>query len=86
MTIDVVQFKNGKYGIRKRSFFDKLFGRGGLFKDFKPYLTHWRKPSDPYFKDCQMSSIDEIKDHLNKIRNDYVFLSFTVKEIFNPTK
>ena len=80
--IDIVQFKNGKYGIRKRSFLDRLFGRGGVFKDFRPILTNWRKPLDPYFKDCQTESIDEIKDYLNRITNNYVSLSFSVKEIF----
>lgn len=70
--MEIVQFKNGKYGIRRRTWLEKLFNKGGSFKDFKPILKKWRKPDDKFFHDCQTESLDEIKEWLIKTKNEYV--------------
>lgn len=70
--MEIVQFKNGKYGIRKRHFLERLFDYGGSFKDFRPYEKQWRKASDHFFHDCQMESLEEVQHWLLKRRNDYV--------------
>jgi len=70
--MEIVKFKDGKFGIRKRNFIQRLLNKGGVFKDFNPVLTHWRKPCDRYFKDCQMDSEQEVKEWLEKCKNDWV--------------
>lgn len=65
--MEIVKFKNGKYGIRKRNLFDKLFKREGLFRDFKPFSIKWRKSDDKYFEDCQLESFDEVVNYFNNI-------------------
>ena len=73
--MEIVKFKNGKFGIRKRDFLERLFNLTGVFRDFKPTdlgLVIWRKPSDKYFIDCQVDNIDEAKDMYQRIKGDIV--------------
>ena len=65
--MEVVQFKNGKYGIRKKNLFDKLFKREGSFSDFRSSSINWRKSDDKYFRDCQLDSFEEVINHFNNI-------------------
>lgn len=46
-SIKVVQFENGKFGIRKGRFFHS-------FLDFDDYPNHhhWRRPGNTYFLSC----------------------------------
>lgn len=71
-TMDIVQFKNGKYGIRKRNWFQRVFNKGGSFYDFRPALFKWRKQYDNFFHDCQLESVDEVKECLLKLKSNYV--------------
>ena len=66
--MEIVKFKNGKYGIRKRSLWDRLFKKEGVFRDFKPQIYKWRKSDDSYFYDCQLDSFDEVVNIFNNIR------------------
>ena len=65
--MEIVRFKNGKYGIRKRNLFYKLFQKEGLFRDFKGFSIKWRESDDKYFADCQLDSLDEVVNHFNNI-------------------
>jgi len=58
--MEIVQFKNGKYGIRKRNLFHKIFKKEGVFKNFRPIIIQWRRSDDDFFKDCQLESIDSV--------------------------
>lgn len=58
--MEIVQFKNGKYGIRKRNLSHKIFKKEGVFKDFCPIITQWRTSDDEFFKDCQLESLDRV--------------------------
>ena len=73
--MEIVKFKNGKFGIRKRTFFDKLFYRQGTFRDFHPTLsgtTLWRNPSNRFFYDCQTYNIDEARELFYRLNDDVV--------------
>lgn len=70
--MEIVMFKNGKYGIRKRTWFDKLFGLEGKFRDFKPILTKWRRSDCKYFHDCQLDSLEKVKEQFEIIKNGVV--------------
>lgn len=59
--MEIVQFKNGKYGIRKQSFLDKLFKREGVFWDFERTLFPWKKSSFHYFGCCQLDTLEEVE-------------------------
>lgn len=73
MELEIVKFKNGMYGIRKRTWIDVLFGREGSFRDFKPSpYTTWRKQSDRYFDDCQLATKEAANDWLLRISGKYV--------------
>ncbi len=58
--MDIVKFRNGKYGIRKRSLWDKIFGNEGVFRDFNRIIIRWRKFDDSYFYDCQLDTLVEV--------------------------
>lgn len=66
--MEIVKFKNGKYGIRKRDFLDKLFNAEGLFRDFNPSAVKWRNSDDTYFSDCQLDSFDEVVKVFNQLK------------------
>ena len=70
--IEIVKFKNGKYGIRKRNFIQKIFNLEGVFRDFKPFLYYWRTPSNPYFDHCELDTIEEVNDFFNRMNGDFV--------------
>jgi hypothetical protein len=74
MSLYIVKFVNGKYGIMRRTFWDKIFKRNGLFRDFKPATTFgiWRTHVDFYFKDCQLDTIEQAKEQLSNLVNGYV--------------
>jgi hypothetical protein len=65
--MEIVKFKNGKYGIRKRTLIQKVFNKEGVFRDFKPYLIYWRSSDNSYFKDCQLDSFEEAVEKFNNI-------------------
>jgi hypothetical protein len=70
--MQLVKFKNGKYGIRKRNLFDKIFKREGLFRDFNPILVEWRSSSDRYFEHCQLYSFEEVVNIFNNINSGVI--------------
>ena len=57
MKYEIVKFSNGKFGLRRRSFIDRLFNLQGRFKDFKSVIYHWRKPTESFFKNCQTDDL-----------------------------
>lgn len=65
--MELVKFKNGKYGIRKRNLFNKIFKNEGVFFDFRPQTCRWRKSDDKYFNDCQLDSVEETAKYFNNI-------------------
>lgn len=65
--MEIVKFKNGKFGIRKRNLFHKLLNKEGLFRDFRPHLIKWRASDSKHFDDCQLDSIHETLNYFNNI-------------------
>jgi len=70
--MEIVKFKNGKFGIRKRNLYETIFNVGGVCKDFKPCLFQWRKSGDKHFEDCQLDTIEQARTQLSLLQNDFV--------------
>lgn len=67
----IVQFSNGKYGIRKGLFFKK-------YLDFYPMECNiWRKKTDRSFKDC-MTNKENIKEYLKNKEKETVISKETL--------
>ncbi len=74
MKYEIVEFRNNKFGIRRRNFLENLFNYGGDFLDFshnsvKYYF--WTSKSN-YFNDCQTSDIDNLFKIWSSFNDDYV--------------
>lgn len=55
----IVEFDNGKWALRKFSFFDL----GWVYKDLKGGgLFEWRPMKDAYFKHCLTNSEEELRE------------------------
>jgi len=65
--MQIIKFKNGKYGIRKRNLLDKILKGEGVFRDFKPQIYKWRTTDCHYFKDCQLDSFEEVVEIFNNL-------------------
>jgi hypothetical protein len=78
MSISIVKFKNGKYGIMKRNIFNKIFKQNGVYMDFNPVggTNKWRSSRDYYFKDCQLDSIEKVTEFLQINNNKFVEVEF----------
>ena len=62
MKYEIVKFSNGKFGLRRRSFIDRLFNLSGSFRDFKPTVFYsWRKPTQEFFQDCQQDDLKVVE-------------------------
>jgi len=74
MKYEIVEFRNNKFGIRRRNFFENLFNYGGDFLDFKEHSIRyyfWSSQSI-FFDDCQTSDIDNLYKIFSNFNNDYV--------------
>ena len=72
MKYEIVKFSNGKFGLRRRSFIDRLFNLSGSFRDFKPLYYHWRKPTDGFFQDCQQDDLKVVEFEYAKFTGKFV--------------
>jgi len=87
MKYEIVEFRNNKFGIRRRNFFENLFNYGGDFLDFKEHSIRyyfWSSQSI-YFDDCQTSDIDNLYKFYSRFKNDYVLNTFK-NGLFNCKK
>jgi hypothetical protein len=78
MKYEIVEFRNNKFGIRRRTFLENLFNYGGDFLDFKGNVIRyyfWTSKSN-FFNDCQTSDIDVLFEFYSKFKNDYVLNTF----------
>jgi hypothetical protein len=51
---EVVKFHNGKYGVRRTSF----FGRVHRYMDFKSDIIFWWRITSMWVKDCMVDDMD----------------------------
>jgi hypothetical protein len=73
MILNIVIFKNGFYGIRKKTFIDWLFGLEGSFRDFHPISgIKWRRSTDSFFKDCQTDDKNKAWDLYNSLNGSVI--------------
>jgi hypothetical protein len=75
----LVKFKNGRYGINKRTYLDRILGREGKFYDFNPtgfcFLEkRWMSSSDEFFIDCQVSSREIAEETFDKLRKKVILV------------
>ncbi len=71
MKYEIVQFINGKFGIRRRFIIEHLLNIGGSYRDFNPTLYYWLKPNNKNFEDCQLETRKEAEDWFLRIKNKY---------------
>ena len=53
----IVKFDDGKYALRKFSFFEMKY----LYRDLMPAAEHWWGRKDRWFKDCLADSEEEVR-------------------------
>jgi len=70
--MEIVKFKNGKYGIRKRNLWDIIFKNEGLFRDFSTFYYRWRKSDDRYFDNCQVDTFEVVENHFNSMKRKVI--------------
>ena len=74
MKYEIVEFRNNKFGIRRRTFLENLFNYGGDFLDFKGNTIKyyfWTSKSN-FFINCQTSDIDNLFKIWSSFNDDYV--------------
>jgi len=76
MKYEIVKFRNNKFGIRRRNFFENLFNYGGDYMDFvSPRIYFWNSKS-LCFNDCQTENINVLFEFHSRLKNDYVLNTF----------
>lgn len=73
MKYEIVEFKNGKYGIRRRNFIQNLFNFGGDFLDLESRHRYFWKPGISHFADCQTSNLENLNYRHQAITNNIIF-------------
>jgi len=76
MKYEIVQFRNNKFGIRRRTFFENLFNYGGDYFDFVSTRIHFWSSKSFYFNDCQTKNINVLFEFHSRLKNDYVLNTF----------
>ena len=70
--MEIIQFKNGNYGIRKRTTLDVILNKEGKFMDFHHVkLKFWRR-NDIWFNDCQVESLEKVHEKIEEITEPLV--------------
>jgi hypothetical protein len=72
MTYEIVEFRNKKFGIRRRSFFENLFNFGGLYFDFVRYIEYFWESKSHHFKDCQTDDLQFVFKKHSELTNNVV--------------
>lgn len=73
MKYEIVEFKNGKYGIRRRNFIQNLFNFGGDFLDLLAHRKYFWEPGCIHFIDCQTSDLDGLTSTHQSITGNVIF-------------
>ena len=66
--IEIVEFWNGLYGIRKRNWFERIFNMDGIYLSIKNKHNHWVT----YFhvidnQNWYLGTLDVVKERFNEI-------------------
>ena len=74
MKYEIVEFRNRKFGIRRRDFFENLFNYGGDFLDLKSnnIRNYFWSLKSGFFIDCQTSDLTKLFENYSRLKNDYV--------------
>lgn len=76
MKYEIVQFRNKKFGIRRRNFFENLFKFGGDYYDFQSCRNYFWSANSNCFYDCQTKDVDILFEIHSRLKNDYVINVF----------
>ena len=76
MRYEIVQFRNNKFGIRRRNFFENLFNYGGDYYDFESACNYFWEAKSNCFYDCQTKDIEVLFETHSRLKNDYVLNTF----------
>lgn len=72
MKYEIVQFRNNKFGIRRRTFFENLFNYGGDFFDFNSQSGYFWSYKSLHFNDCQTQDLNLLLNKFDEINNPIV--------------
>jgi len=74
MKYEIVEFKNSKFGIRRRNFFQNLLNYGGDYYDFYSSMTYFpfKKQNDSYFSKCETNDINLLFEMQSKLQNKFI--------------
>lgn len=73
MKYEIVEFKNGKYGIRRRNFIQNLFDFGGDFLDLVAHVRYFWGSEECHFVDCQTSDLNSLISIHQSITDNIIF-------------
>ena len=74
MKYEIVEFRNNKFGIKRRDFFENLFNYGGDFLDVKsfPFENYFWSSKSGFFIDCQTSDLTKLFEWVNEDYNSVI--------------
>ena len=72
MKYEIVEFRNKKFGIRRRNFFQNVFNYGGTYIDFLSHINSFRESYSKYFKDCQTDDVQFVFKKHSELTNNVV--------------
>ena len=73
MKYEIVEFKNGKYGIRRRNFIQNLFDFGGDFLDLVSNIRYFWSSGECHFVDCKTSDLNSLIPTHQVITGNVIF-------------
>lgn len=72
MKYEIVEFKNKKFGIRRRSFFENLFNYGGKYYDLVSSCQYFWESEEKHFNDCQTEDVQFVFKKHSELTNNVV--------------
>jgi hypothetical protein len=73
MKYQIVEFRNKKFGIRKRNIFQNIFNYGGSYYDFYTSINNFITSDERYFLNCQTEDIELVFRKHSELTNNVVF-------------
>jgi hypothetical protein len=73
MKYQIIEFRNEKYGIRRRNIIQQIFNYGGDYYDFKgSFYYPFKKPTDYYFKHCFTNDIKQLFEMHSLLTDNFI--------------
>jgi len=73
MKYEIVEFRKGNFGIRRRNFLQNIFNYGGKYYDLTSYNYYFWSSQSQFFQYCQTDDIEFIFRKHSELTNNVVF-------------